>query len=88
MSWGAQNRSEDAKTPSAGRGMSENPEPGLWPVQPYHFLVLNMSKARMNNNQRSKRTQAQAQQRQRQCQPPAAFAVVAAARCCGCSALP
>jgi hypothetical protein len=35
MSWGAQNRSEDAKTPSAGPAMSENPEPGLWPVQPY-----------------------------------------------------
>jgi hypothetical protein len=35
MSWGAQNRSKDAKTPSAGRGMSDKPEPGLWPVQPY-----------------------------------------------------
>jgi hypothetical protein len=34
MSWGAQNRSKDAKTPSVGRGMSENPEQGLWPVQP------------------------------------------------------
>jgi hypothetical protein len=36
MSWGAQNRSKDAKTPSAGRGMSEKPEPGLWPIQPYY----------------------------------------------------
>jgi hypothetical protein len=35
MSWGAQNRSKDAKTPSVGRGMSEKPEPGLWPVHPY-----------------------------------------------------
>jgi hypothetical protein len=35
MSWGAQNRSKDAKTPSAGLAMSKNPEPGLWPVQPY-----------------------------------------------------
>jgi hypothetical protein len=35
MSWRAQNRSKDAKTPSVGRGMSENPEPGLWPIQPY-----------------------------------------------------
>jgi hypothetical protein len=35
MSWGAQNRSKDAKTPSGSRGRSENPEPGLWPVQPY-----------------------------------------------------
>jgi hypothetical protein len=39
MSWGAQNRSKDAKTPSAGRAMSENPEPGLWPVQPYDLLA-------------------------------------------------
>jgi hypothetical protein len=35
MSWGAQNRSKDAKTPSAGRGMSEKPELGLRPVQQY-----------------------------------------------------
>jgi hypothetical protein len=35
MSWRAQNRSEDAKTPSAGRGMSEKPELGCCPVQPY-----------------------------------------------------
>jgi hypothetical protein len=35
MSWRAQSRSKDAKTPSVGRAMSENPEPGLWPVQPY-----------------------------------------------------
>jgi hypothetical protein len=35
MSWGAQNQSKDAKTPSAGRGMSENPEPDCCPVQPY-----------------------------------------------------
>jgi hypothetical protein len=35
MSWGAQNRSEDAKTPSAGRAMSENPELDRCPIQPY-----------------------------------------------------
>jgi hypothetical protein len=35
MSWGAQNRSKDAKTPSASRGRSDKPEPGLWPIQPY-----------------------------------------------------
>jgi hypothetical protein len=35
MSWGAQNRSKDAKTPSTPRDRSEKPEPGLWPVQPY-----------------------------------------------------
>jgi hypothetical protein len=35
MSWGAQSRSKDAKTPSVGLEMSQKPEPGLWPVQPY-----------------------------------------------------
>jgi hypothetical protein len=40
MSWGAQNRSKDAKTPSVGRGMSEKPEPGLWPIQPYYSGAL------------------------------------------------
>jgi hypothetical protein len=35
MSWGAQNRSKDAKTPSGSRGRSEKPELDLWPVQPY-----------------------------------------------------
>ena len=35
MSWRAQSRSKDAKTPSVGRVMSENPEPGSWPIQPY-----------------------------------------------------
>jgi hypothetical protein len=39
MSWGAQNRSKDAKTPSTPRGRSENPEPGLWPDQPYRVRV-------------------------------------------------
>jgi hypothetical protein len=39
MSWRAQNRSKDAKTTSAGRAMSENPEPGLWPIQPCAGLV-------------------------------------------------
>ena len=35
MSLGAQNRSEDAKTPSAGRAMSKKPEPDPCPIQPY-----------------------------------------------------
>ena len=35
MSWGAQNRFKDAKTPSVGRGMSEKPELDRCPVQPY-----------------------------------------------------
>jgi hypothetical protein len=35
MSWGAQNRYKDAKTPNVGRGRSENPEPDLRPVQQY-----------------------------------------------------
>jgi hypothetical protein len=35
MSWGAQNRSKDAKTPSVARVLSENPELDLWPIQPY-----------------------------------------------------
>jgi hypothetical protein len=35
MSWRAQNRSKDANTPSVARALSENPEPGLWPVQSY-----------------------------------------------------
>jgi hypothetical protein len=35
MSWGAQNRSEDAKTPSTPRGRSKKPEPGCCPIQPY-----------------------------------------------------
>jgi hypothetical protein len=35
MSWGAQNRSKDAKTPSSSRGRSDKPEPDRCPVQPY-----------------------------------------------------
>jgi hypothetical protein len=35
MSWGAQNRSKDAKTPSAGRVMSRNPKLALCGIQPY-----------------------------------------------------
>jgi hypothetical protein len=35
MSWGAQSRFKDAKTPSVGLAMSENPEPDCCPVQPY-----------------------------------------------------
>jgi hypothetical protein len=35
MSWRAQSRSKDAKTPSPGRTMSEKTEPDLRPIQPY-----------------------------------------------------
>jgi hypothetical protein len=35
MSWGAQNRSKDAKTPSVGLAMLIKPELGCCPVQPY-----------------------------------------------------
>jgi hypothetical protein len=35
MSWGAQNRSKDAKTPSQSPAMSKKPELDLWPVQQY-----------------------------------------------------
>jgi hypothetical protein len=35
MSWGAQSRSKDAKTPSVGPAMSEKPEPDCCPIQPY-----------------------------------------------------
>jgi hypothetical protein len=35
MSWGAQNRPEDAKTPSVAGGRSEKPELDLWPIQQY-----------------------------------------------------
>jgi hypothetical protein len=40
MSWGAQNRSEDTKTPSVGRGMSKKPEPDCCPVQPYQKSAI------------------------------------------------
>jgi hypothetical protein len=39
MSWGAQSRSEDAKTPSTPRGRSEKPELDLCPVQPHNTVV-------------------------------------------------
>jgi hypothetical protein len=35
MSWGAQNRSKDAKTPSVAGVVPEKSELDLWPVQPY-----------------------------------------------------
>jgi hypothetical protein len=40
MSWGAQNRFKDAKTPSGSRGRSKNPELGCCPIQPYLGPVL------------------------------------------------
>jgi hypothetical protein len=35
MSWGAQNRSKDAKTPSVAGGRSDKPELDRCPIQPY-----------------------------------------------------
>jgi hypothetical protein len=35
MSWGAENRSKDAKTPSAARAMSRNPKLALCGIQRY-----------------------------------------------------
>jgi hypothetical protein len=40
MSWGAQNRFEDAKTPSGSRGRSDKPEPDRCPIQPYAPSLL------------------------------------------------
>jgi hypothetical protein len=40
MSWGAQNRSKDAKTPSASRGRLIKPELDCCPIQPYKNMAL------------------------------------------------
>jgi hypothetical protein len=40
MSWGAQNRSKDAKTPSASRGMSEKPKLELCGIQHSRMAVV------------------------------------------------
>jgi hypothetical protein len=40
MSLGAQNRSEDAKTPSASSGMSKKPVLGRCPIQPYGVRLV------------------------------------------------
>jgi hypothetical protein len=40
MSWGAQSRSEDAKTPNEAEVWSDKPEPDRCPVQPYPVPVL------------------------------------------------
>ena len=37
MSWGAQSRSKDAKTPSVGLAMSRKPKPALCGIQPYAY---------------------------------------------------
>jgi hypothetical protein len=42
MSWGAQNRSKDAKTPSAAHGRSKKPEPDSWSIQPYAAVVYKL----------------------------------------------
>jgi hypothetical protein len=43
MSWGAQSRSEDAKTPSASRGRSQKPELGCCPIQPHMKLSTSLN---------------------------------------------
>jgi hypothetical protein len=40
MSWGAQNRSKDAKAPSVGPAMSKKPELDRCPVQPYYNFCM------------------------------------------------
>jgi hypothetical protein len=47
MSWGAQNRSKDAKTPSVAGGRSENPEPDPCPIQPYFLVGTNTKRSAM-----------------------------------------
>ena len=37
MSWGAQNRSKDAKTPTFGLAMSRKPKLALCGIQPYYI---------------------------------------------------
>jgi hypothetical protein len=49
MSWGAQNRSEDAKTPSGSRGRSEKPELDRCPIQPYMTTVDSKSVGRFDH---------------------------------------
>jgi hypothetical protein len=39
MSWGAQNRSKDAKTPSVAGGRSRKPKPALCGIQPYAAVI-------------------------------------------------
>jgi hypothetical protein len=51
MSWGAQNRSEDAKTRSAACALSETPELDLWPVQQYVVLLVFMLAIGSNKKQ-------------------------------------
>jgi hypothetical protein len=40
MSWRAQSRSKDAKTPSAAGVRSQKPELGCCPIQPYIYLLV------------------------------------------------
>jgi hypothetical protein len=50
MSWGAQNRSKDAKTPSAGRAMSRKSKLELCGIQPYHTKRTKKCGLRTNCN--------------------------------------
>jgi hypothetical protein len=40
MSWRAQNRSKDAKTPSVAGVRSDKPELGCCPIQPYTYCAV------------------------------------------------
>jgi hypothetical protein len=40
MSWGAQNRSKDAKTPSVAGVRSRKPKPALCGIQPYLLVTI------------------------------------------------
>jgi hypothetical protein len=52
MSWGAQNRSKDAKTPSAGRAKSEKPELDLWKYIYIYIYMTNPATGALKNKNR------------------------------------
>jgi hypothetical protein len=47
MSWGAQNRSKDAKTPSVAGVRSQKPELDCCPVQPYPIRDANLERTQV-----------------------------------------
>jgi hypothetical protein len=57
MSWGAQNRSEDAKTPGVAGVRSDKPEPGCCPIQPY-MLMQHKSKGKGQRPETCRRRRA------------------------------
>ena len=51
MSWRAQNRSKDAKTPSVTGVRSQNPELDCCPVQPYDIIPANITQDPLTQHQ-------------------------------------